>query len=83
MQTITINLLGTIFLRVPSSRVAVIAIVVVVTSARLFGQNFTARCSLDEFSNVIIEQADTAMVIQPGVPADAPYVDELVTGDEM
>jgi len=48
----------------------------------LFAQNFTAPGSMDEFSNVIIEQADTAMAIEPGVPADAPYVDELVAGDE-
>ena len=29
----------------------------------------------------MIEQPNTAMVIEPGVPADTPYTDEPITGD--
>ena len=49
--------------------------------ARLAAQNFTAPGSLDEFSDVMVEQPNTAMVILPGVPADTPPAEAPATGD--
>jgi len=46
----------------------------------LMAQNFPLPGSLNEFSDVMVEQPDTAMVIVPGEPSDA-YTDESVTAD--
>src|SRR4029079_6698225 len=64
-----------------NARVAMLASLVVATPGHLFGQNFPVPGGMNEFSNVIIEQPNTAMVIQPAVPADTPYTDALITGD--
>ena len=61
--------------------VATFASLLAATPCQSFGQNFPAPGSLNEFSDVMIEQPNTAMVIGPGVPADTPYSDESVTGD--
>jgi hypothetical protein len=37
---------------------------------------------MNDFSNPVFAQPNTAMVIKPGVPADAPYVDDLVDGEQ-
>jgi RHS repeat-associated protein len=47
----------------------------------LFGQNFPPPGSMNEFSDVMIEQPNTAMVIVPGVPADTPDTVESVVAD--
>jgi YD repeat-containing protein len=36
---------------------------------------------MNDFSDDVLEQPNTAMVIEPGVPPDTPYADELVNGD--
>jgi len=36
---------------------------------------------MNDFSDAMVEQPDTSMVIEPGEPADAPYTEESVTGD--
>ncbi len=61
--------------------IAMLAGLLATTPGQLFGQNFPAPGGMNEFSNVIIEQPNTAMVIEPGVPADTPYTDAAVTGD--
>ena len=63
------------------ARVAMLASLLAATPGHLFGQNFPVPGGMNEFSNVIIEQPNTAMVIQPAVPADTPYTDALITGD--
>ncbi len=47
----------------------------------LLAQNFPPPGSMNEFSDVMDEQPNTAMVIVPGVPPDAPPAEEPVTGD--
>ena len=61
--------------------IAIFATLLAATPCQLFGQNFPAPGSLNEFSDVMIEQPNSAMVIEPGVPADTPYADAAVTGD--
>jgi len=47
----------------------------------LFAQHFPPPGSLNEFSDVMIEQPNTAMVIVPGVPADTPDAVASVVAD--
>ena len=60
---------------------AIFASLLVATPGQLFAQNYTAPGSLNEFSDAMAEQPNTAMVIMPGVPPNTPPTEEPVTAD--
>jgi RHS repeat-associated protein len=48
---------------------------------QLLAQNVPTPGSMNDFSDGMVEQPDTSMVIEPIDPADAPYTEEPVSGD--
>jgi hypothetical protein len=61
--------------------IALVAILLAATPARLLPQTFPSFPDMHDFSDAMVEQPDTTMVVEPGVPADAPYTEEAVTAD--
>ena len=81
MKGITINSPAAISLHVGRWLVALFALLLAAVPARLFAQDFPAPGSMNDFSDAMVEQPNTAMVNEPGVPADTPYTEDSVTGD--
>jgi hypothetical protein len=54
--------------------------ILIALESPLVAQNFTAPGSLNEFSDAMVEQPNTAMTIEPNEPSDA-YTDESVIPD--
>ena len=61
--------------------VHVFAILLAAPSVQVLAQNFPPPGSMNEFTNVMIEQPNTAMVIVPAVPPDTPDAGESVVAD--
>src|SRR5205807_9497791 len=61
--------------------VAVFTLVITATPAQFFAQTFPPPGLMNDFSNPVLAQPNTAMVIKPGVPADTPYSEQPVTAD--